>query len=47
MLQIPHEKDLIMVKISAKKLALSGAAVLLVAGGIGAAAYASQARHGE
>lgn len=36
-----------MVKISAKKLVLSGAAVLLVAGGVGAAAYASQARHGE
>jgi len=36
-----------MVKISAKKLALSGAAILLVASGLGAAAYASQARHGE
>jgi len=34
MLQIPHEKDLNMVKFSAKKLVLSGAAVLLVAGGI-------------
>ncbi|MFM9843219.1 MAG: EF-hand domain-containing protein [Dongiaceae bacterium] len=36
-----------MAKISVKKLALSGAAVLLVAGGVGAAAYAAQARHGE
>jgi Ca2+-binding EF-hand superfamily protein len=47
MLHIPHEKDRNMVKISAKKLVLSGAVVLLVAGGVGAAAYASQARHGE
>jgi Ca2+-binding EF-hand superfamily protein len=47
MLQIPHLEDANMVKISSKTLILSGAVAVLVAGGVAAAAYAAQGRHGE